>query len=292
VLAGATAEVGLQVDAVNRAPKVEGVQLKPQTRVGLYRGTNNMPGGWDMWLMDEYGVNYEVVRSQDFQGSLNDLYDTIVISHGISQEDIVEGLSAEEYDDSWAWAYGVGEEGWAKLKEFVEDGGTLVAIGSSVGTARDLLDLPITEALPEDRDEFLTGGSLIHNTFDTDNPVAWGMPESWPVWLYRTQAWELTGDANGPQVVSSYPEEGDLLASGYLRGGDHLRGAGNVLSFEVGEGTVVTYGSEVTFRTLPRSQFNLVYNAVYGGPAVEVTAKELQKLQNRFDAEGELLPAS
>lgn len=292
VLARALAEVGLQVDAVNTAPRVEGIQLKPRTRVGLYRGTNNMPGGWDMWLMDEYGIDYEVVRAQDFQNDLNDLYDTIVLSHGITKQRIVEGLSPEEYDEEWAWAYGVGEEGWAELREFVEDGGTLVAIGSSVATARDLLDLPISEALPTSTDEFFTGGSLINNTFDTDHMVAWGMPETWPVWLYRTQAWDVTGDAHDPEVVASYPEDGELLASGYLRGGDHLRGTANVLSFEVGEGTVVTLGSEVTFRSLPRSTFNLVYNAVYGGPAAEVDARTVQRLRSVFSEDGELLDAS
>ncbi|MEV6368989.1 M14 family zinc carboxypeptidase [Micromonospora musae] len=284
-LATASAKVGLQVAAVDQTPKVAGVQLKPKTRVGLLRGVGNMPGGWDMWQFDQYGINYDVVSAQDFQRkSLNELYDTIVVSSGVSRDDIVEGLDPAQYDEAYSWAYGVGEKGWRKLQQFVRNGGTLLAIGDSVQTAQQLLDLPMKPALPTSDDEFVTGGSLLNQEFDPNDPVAWGMPESWPVWLYDTQAWELTGDSG--KVVSNYPAEGEVLASGYLRGAEHIRGATNVASFDVGKGQVVTYGSEITFRTLPRSQYNLLYNAIYHGPAAEVDATGVQQLRPQFGPDG------
>ena len=183
-------------------------------------------------------------------------------------------------------AYGVGEAGWKKLRQFVRQGGTLLAIGSSVATAKELLDLPIEPALPTDQDVFATGGSLLNHEFDTSDMVAWGMPEKWPVWLYNTQAWKPTGKK--ADVVSTYPQS-DVLASGYLKGEDYIEGAANVVSFDVGKGKVVTYGSEITFRSLPRSSFNLLYNAVYGGPAAEVNKTQLRKLQPAFSSSGRLL---
>ncbi|WP_426244605.1 M14 family zinc carboxypeptidase [Nocardioides sp. LHG3406-4] len=285
VLETVSAKVGLPVATAPRSPRVDGLNLKPKTRVGLFRGIGNMPGGWDMWLFDQYGINYDVVAAQDFQGkSLNDLYDTILLPHGISKADIVEGLDPEKYGPDYSWAYGVGDKGWRKLQQFVRKGGTLLAVGNSVGTAKELLDLPIEEALPDDENEFVTGGSLLNQDFDTDNPVAWGMPDSWPVWLYDTQAWNVTDDS--AEVVSSYPAQGDVLASGYLRGEDHIRGASNVVSFDVGKGQVVTYGSEVTFRSLPRSTFNLVFNALYAGPAEEVNPDQFAELQPQFTDTG------
>ncbi|SKC69051.1 M14 family zinc carboxypeptidase [Krasilnikoviella flava] len=286
VLATASADVGLPVAATESAPAVEGIQLKPRTRVGLLRGANNMPGGWDMWVMDEYGVDYDVVGAQDFRsGRLIDVYDTIVVPQGISKDDVVEGLDPARYDEEFAWAYGVGAKGWRKLAQFVRQGGTLLAIGDSVATAQELLDLPIEPALPDDEEEFATGGSLLNQEFDASDMVAWGMPEQWPVWLYDTQAWTPTGP--GADVVSTYPDR-DVLASGYLRGEEHVQGAANVVSFDVGKGTVVTYGSEVTFRSLPRSSFTLLYNAVYGGPAAEVGATQLAGLRPAFAADGTL----
>jgi len=292
VLQKSSEKVGLEVYAAASAPKIEGVQLKPNTRVGLFRGANNMPGGWDKWIFDHYGINYKDVGAQDFQhDSLNELYDTIVLPNGISKKDIVEGLDKDKYGSKYSWAYGVGEKGWKKLRKFVRDGGTLLATGSSVETAKELMHLgAIEKALPEGRgsqDKFATGGSLIKQEFDTSEPVAWGMPKSWPIWLYRTQAWDVK--KKGVDVASSYPEQGELLASGFLRGDQYLRGAGNAMSFDRGEGKVIVIGNEPTFRSLPRVTFTMVFNAIYGGPAADVKPQQLTKLQKQFTKSGKEL---
>jgi hypothetical protein len=279
-LEAASTEVGLPVAATDTPPAAPGLQLKPGTRVGLLRGIGNMPGGWDMWLFDQYGINYKVVRAQDFgHKSLNQLYDTIVISSGVDKEDIVEGLDPAEYSEKYSWAYGVGNKGWNKLRQFVNRGGTLLAVGESSETAQELLNLPITNVLPGDEEEFVSSGSLLRNEFDPSNPVAWGQPEEWPVWFYDTAAFEVS-DPNA-DVVASYPDS-DILASGYLHGEEHIAGTANVVSFDIGKGQAVVYGSEVTFRTLPREQFTLLYNAIYNGPAEEVEASQLRQLQSQF----------
>jgi Zinc carboxypeptidase len=140
---------GLEVHAADRPVSVDGFRLKADTRIGLWRGANVMPGGWLMWLFEQYGFNHQVVSSADFTGDLATKYDTIVLPSGITKDRIVRGLDAATHDKEWAWAYGVGDEGWSKLREWVKNGGTLVAIGSAVETARDLLDLPIEKVLPE-----------------------------------------------------------------------------------------------------------------------------------------------
>lgn len=273
-------EVGLPVAATANPPAAPGLQLKPDTKVGLLRGANNMPGGWDMWLFDEYGVDYKVVESQDFEKrSLNELYDTIVISSGVDREDIVEGLDPKEYSEKYSWAYGVGNAGWAKLRKFVRNGGTLLAVGESSETAQRLLNLPIRNALPDDEEEFVSGGSLLRNEIDPSHPVAWGQPEQWPIWFYDTPAFDVLSPR--ADVVASYPDE-NVLASGYLRGEEHIAGKANVVSFDIGKGNAVVYGSEVTFRTLPREQFTLLYNAIYNGPAEEVEASQLRQLRSAF----------
>ena len=47
-------------------PSVEGGRLKPATKVGLWKAAGNMPGGWQMWMLEQYGINHEIVKSQDF----------------------------------------------------------------------------------------------------------------------------------------------------------------------------------------------------------------------------------
>ena len=96
-----------------------------------------------------YGINHTVISAPDFQGDLNAKYDVILLPSGTTKARMLQGLDPKRNDPTeWAWTYGIGEAGWAKLRTFVANGGTLLAIGSAVETAREL-DLPIERALPQ-----------------------------------------------------------------------------------------------------------------------------------------------
>jgi hypothetical protein len=315
-------ELGIAVAGVEAPPSVEGERLKPNTKVGLYKAAGNMPAGWQMWMLEQYGINHEVMKSQDFAGDLNAKYDVIILPSGTTKPRILNGLNAKTNDPAeWSWAFGIGETGWANLKKFVENGGTLLAIGSAVDTARDLLDLPIEKVLPQApprfggqqqntaatnqstasaeqelkdaftsparlmqtlRDKvadpqslFYCPGALLNNEFDPNNPIAWGMPPSWPVFFDDDQAYRLRpGFGIETKVVSRYPRE-KVLASGWLLGEEYLKDQANILSFTVGKGTVVTYGSQVDFRAQPRATWKLIFNGIFHGPATPVTAAQM-----------------
>jgi hypothetical protein len=320
ILENAARTLGITVRAADRVPAVDGFRLKPNTKVGLWKGANNMPGGWLMWMLEQYGINHEIVKSQDFAGDLNAKYDVILLPSGTSRARIVNGLDAKRNDPAeFSWAFGVGEEGWKKLRAFVENGGTLLAIGSAVETATELLELPIEKALPEARPRFgpqaapaaagrteaadavlrdafssparlmqtlrdrvadpeslfYCPGSLLANEFDITNPVAWGMEERWPVFFESDQAYRLRpGFGIETQVVSRYPRS-NVLQSGWLLGEEYLRDQANIVSFRVGKGYVVTYGSQVDFRTQPRATFKLIFNAMFHGPSAPVPAAQM-----------------
>ncbi|WP_160825881.1 M14 family zinc carboxypeptidase [Actinomadura sp. J1-007] len=96
-LASVSQQTGIQVHAADRAPDVKGFQLKDGTRIGLFRGANNMPGGWLWWMFEQYGVNFRNMGAGDFTGDLNDRYDTIVLPQGISKNTVVNGLKKADY---------------------------------------------------------------------------------------------------------------------------------------------------------------------------------------------------
>jgi hypothetical protein len=319
-------DIGMPVHTADRAPAVDGFRLKPNTRVGLWKGAGNMPGGWLMWILEQYGVNHEIVKAQDFTGDLNAKYDVILLPSGTSRARIVNGLDPKRNDPAeWSWAFGVGDEGWKKLRAFVENGGTLLAIGSAVETATELLNLPIEKALPEARPRFGPGagpsqtaqqlpanavdralreafsspaqlmqvlrdrvaepenlfycpGSLLQNEFDPNHPVAWGMPNEWPIFFESDQAYRLRpGFGIEASVASRYPRE-NILQSGWLLGEEYLRDQANVMSFRVGKGYVVTYGSQVDFRAQPRATFKLLFNGMFHGPSTPVTAAQMGRV--------------
>jgi hypothetical protein len=52
----------------------------------------------------------------------------------------------------------------------------------------------------------------------------------------------------------------------------------SVVSFRIGKGYVVTYGSQIDFRTQPRTTFKLLFNGMFHGPSTEVSAAQMGKL--------------
>ena len=64
VLENVAQKTGLVVSATNQPPAVEGYRLKLPTRVGLWRVANNMPGGWMMWLFEQYGIDKGAIFSE------------------------------------------------------------------------------------------------------------------------------------------------------------------------------------------------------------------------------------
>ncbi len=315
---GEVAAKGLTVAGIDASPGVDAYRLKPQTRIGIYRGANNMPGGWLTWMFEQYGFNQRQVTAGDVERDLSSVYDAIVLPDGMSRQAIVSGLDRQRNDKDWAWAYGIGEEGWKKLADWVRNGGTLVAIGSAVETAQQLLDLPIERVLPEPRRGrgaangtprpeadvdrvlrqafsspaqldatlrehvidpttlFYCPGSLLENEFNTAHPVAFGMPESWPVFFESDQAYRLKpGFTIQSEVVARYPREGRILQSGWLLGEDLLRDQANVVAFRVGKGYVVTMGSQIDFRAQARATLKLLFNAIFHGPSTLVPAAQV-----------------
>jgi hypothetical protein len=148
VLRDVAPTAGIRVFGADAPARVEAFRLKPQTRIGLWRAPNNMPAGWTKWVFEQYGFNHREISAADFTQDLSSRYDAIVLPDGTSRATIVQGLDPKRNDAEWSWAYGVGDAGWKKLEAWVRAGGTLVAVGSAVETARDLLNLPVERVLP------------------------------------------------------------------------------------------------------------------------------------------------
>lgn len=276
----------LEVFASDTAPETDAIKLKEQTRIGLIRGMNNMPGGWLMWLMESHGVNFRVVEAADYE-NLSENFDAILLAPGIGQRQIEEGVNPDRVPERFHWAKGV-PGGMAKLDAFAKQGGTVVTLGSSTMAIASAFGLPVTNVAPTDRAVFSAPGALLHQNFDPSVPSAWGMPESWPGWFNNDAALRIDGDA---AIASTYPSSGELLASGYAHGTEAIAGAANVATFAHGAGEVTLIASHATFRTWTRAALPLVTNSLYNGVATPLTAEEFAEQFGKEDPSEQLAPS-
>ncbi len=268
-LAAISAETGLPVYAALELPQTRAIELAATTKVGLVRGANNMPGGWMMWMLEQQGVDYEVVGADDYADLAR--FDTVVLAPGVSTRTLTEGIDPARYPEEFHWARGV-PDAPARLRAYVEGGGNLVALGSASMTAKDALALPVENVASTDRSVLNVPGALLQQSFRVAQPAAWGMPAQWPVWFNNDPAFRLTGPG---RVAASYPVGDDLLVSGYALGSGTLSGAANVATFDVGEGQATIAGGHITFRTWPRAAWTVVTNAIYNGAGTPVSAAGL-----------------
>jgi len=85
----------------------------------------------------------------------------------------------------------------------------------------------------------------------------------------RASLFEILGEGEepvgSPVALGRFPEEGDLLLSGYLEGGEGIAGISPVLDVPYGDGRLVLVGFSLHNRAQMVANFKLLFNAVTGG---------------------------
>ena len=156
--------------------------------------------------------------------------------------------------------------------DFVEEGGTIVTIGSSAALAQHF-GLPVTAALTETgpdgavrplpNTKFYVPGSVLETSVDNNLPVAYGLPEKVDVFFANSPAFRLLPDASARRTrpVAWY-SSAEPLRSGWAWGQHYLNGAVAIAEADVGEGKVYLFGPEITFRGQPHGTFKFLFNAI------------------------------
>ena len=166
------------------------------------------------------------------------------------------------------YAGGLGKEGAAALREFVDGGGTLVALASASEYLVEELGLPVRNALVKAKaDEFLCPGSLVRIDVAAAHPVTFGLPPSLPAFVDGPLAFQtsLPGAELTRTVLAAYPTEArDVLVSGWIRGEEKLarNAAAVALTYAKGNGRVVLLGFRAQHRARTPVTFPFLFNAL------------------------------
>jgi ribosomal protein L18 len=255
-VASLASELGVEARAVRAEPRA--LRLR-RPRVGLYRSwVPSMDEGWTRFVFEkEVGVPYGELRDREVRaGRLRERFDAIVLPDqppGALLNGHAPGTMPEAYTG------GLGADGTAALRAFVEAGGTLVALDSATGFAIEQLRLPVKNALAGvGPAAFFCPGSILKVRVEPAPPLGHGLPETTPVWFEGSPAFEVERGT----VVARYGDE-DPLLSGWLLGGDRLKGRAALVEVPLGKGCVVLFGFRPQYRAQSRVTYPALLNALY-----------------------------
>jgi len=239
---------------------------KPDYRLALYK--SHVPAideGWTSWVIENRScIDYSLLEDKEIRAaSLRAKYDSIIIPdqpRAAILNGHRKGTMPEEYTG------GLGEQGVKALREFVEAGGTLVCLNRASDFAIEQFKLPvrdIVDGLP--RTDFYVPGSILQIELDTNDPITKGMTKDSIAWVENSPVFEIKSDPLAlarVKVIASYPKDRDPLLSGWLLGGDRIKGKAALVEVTMGKGRIILFGFRPQYRGQSLATYPLFFNAI------------------------------
>jgi Zinc carboxypeptidase len=301
VLDKAASELGVNFEAAPSAPSGPMAQLKAP-RIALfdtYGGT--MPSGWTRLILEGFEFPYERVYPPDLdKGNLRSKYDVIVFNgSGLGEAGAGgrggggggggqgagrggggrAGFTAQPIPEEYARRQGqVTPQSLAQIKQFVQEGGTVIAIGGSAAGAVQQFGLPATNHLLENdgplpREKYYVPGAVLRVAVDDTNPLAHGVGKELDVFFDNNPVFTLAPDAasKGLRRVAWFADA-TPLRSGWAWGQQYLDKGVAMMETNVGQGRVLILSPEVLFRSQPHGTYKLFFNGLFLSVAPSMVA--------------------
>jgi hypothetical protein len=294
LLEKAAADLGVTFEGTTTAPTGPMAKLR-MPRIGLYdQYGGSMPSGWTRLILENFEFPFEVVYPPMLDaGNLRAKYDVLVFNDGGlpaggggrggrgggggggGRGGRGGGGAAPQIPEEYARRMGsVTPETIAKIREFVEAGGSIIAIGSAANGAVAQFELPVTNHLVEvgndgeidglPREKYYVPGSVLRVAIDETNPIAHGLPAEIDVFFDNSPVFRLGPQApmKGVRSVAWFSSP-DPLRSGWAWGEHYLEHGVAAFEGTIGKGRVFVFGPEILFRSQPHGTFKFFFNGLY-----------------------------
>jgi len=261
-------EVAESRDACKSAPRAE--------LPAIYR--SSVPShdeGWTRWIFDSKAMSYGVLGDKELRAgitvykpspSVTVKYYVMLIPDQPART-LLEGYRAGAMPPELTG--GLGVQGVKHLRDFVETGGTLVFLNRASDFAIEQFKLPLRNVVANlPRTDFYVPGSILRIELDTSHPIATGMPKETIAWAEDSPVFEVTDDpsatvpAANVRVIASYPIDKDPLLSGWLLGGNLIKGKAALVEVTMGKGRVILFGFRPQYRAQSQATYPLFFNAL------------------------------
>ncbi len=256
---------GFDVAAPAQTPTPQIATALNRPRIAIYQSYDpSMDEGWTRYILDQYGFEYTGIHNPDIKkGGLRQRFDAIILPDQRVNA-ILEG-NGDYKTILPEYRGGIGDEGLAALRDFVTQGGTLVALGEASNLVIEKMPVGIKDLKHSTtRDQHFAPGTVVNLQVDTSHPVGWGAaPETWGFYI-NSPFFQLTeGFASQKvSVVARYPNTG-VNASGWLRGEDLMYGRAAVVAIEMNPGKIVLFGIRPQHRAQTHATLPLLFDALY-----------------------------
>ena len=231
--------------------------------------------GWTRWILDSKSIRYGMLGDRELRAGITVYkpgpgvtvkYYVLLIPDQPART-LLEGYKAGAMPPEYTG--GLGPEGVKQLRDFIETGGTAVFLNRASNFAIEQFKLPLRNVvggLP--RTDFYVPGSILRIELDTTHPIAKGMPKETIAWAEDSPVFEVVEDPNATvpassvRIIASYPVDKDPLLSGWLLGGDLIKGKAALVEVTMGKGRVILFGFRPQYRAQSEATYPLFFNAL------------------------------
>jgi hypothetical protein len=265
-------------------------------RIGLYQSwVASMDEGWTRFILDQNHIPYTRLVDADVRkGDLNQHFDVIVLpdnspraitagargfgegespaapttaANGNTAQTSGRGRRAAAPNNDGAtpspqtppeFTGGLGPDGVSALEGFTKNGGTVITFnrasevytkkGGEVENALDTID----------RKQFYIPGSILQVAVDPTNPIAFGSTSIVPIFYENGPIFHVNAGAHS---IASFNTDNPLL-SGWILGGNFLKGTSVIAQQNVGKGHLILFGFRPQYRAISEVTYKFFFNAL------------------------------
>ncbi|HWN07868.1 MAG TPA: M14 family metallopeptidase [Pyrinomonadaceae bacterium] len=233
---------------------------------GLYRSfVPAMDEGWTRWIFEETArsndcFRYESLTDREVKlGALNK-FNALVIPDQ-PPAGLLNGYRSGAMPPEYTG--GLGQAGVKAMREYVEQGGTLVFLNRASSFAIEQFKLPVRNVVAGvTQKEFFVPGSILRLELDTSHAIARGMARETIAWVEDSPVFEVT--SGNARIIARYPSNKNPLLSGWLLGDSRIRGRAALVEVSVGKGRIILFGFRPQYRAQSLATYPLLFNAISG----------------------------
>lgn len=227
-----------------------------------------MDEGWTRLVLDSFYFDYKVLHNQDLKEKKFISEIDVLILPSMGTNAIVDGrefMGSQRVDAPQMpeeYTGGIGKQGVENIKEFVKNGGILIALGEASNFAIEQLGLPIRNVLRNvSTKEFFAPGTIVKLKVDNSNPIAYGFENYVPAYMINPIAFSTTSYSDKVSVIATFDGD-DVLMSGYLLGESRIKGKPALCEVPYEKGKILMFAFRPQHRSQTWATFKFLFNAL------------------------------